>query len=346
MSAGNTIGQLYRLTSFGESHGPAIGGVIDGMPAGIAIDLERIQQELDKRRPGSSAMVTPRQEADRLHILSGIFEGKTTGTPIGFMVENTNPHSSDYAELRHVFRPNHGDYTYTAKYGVRDYRGGGRASARETIARVVAGAFALQVLEQHNITIDAWLESVGTVKCRVAGEISEQMQEEISRVRSRGDSVGGMVSCIVHGCPAGLGEPVFDKLHARLAYAMMGINAAKGFEYGRGMEAAQMLGSEMVDNWQPDANDPRGISTRTNNSGGIQAGISNGEDITMRIAFKPTPTLLRNLETVDDRGNATVLHARGRHDPCVAVRAVPVVRAMAAMTILDFLLLNQSTRPS
>lgn len=338
----NTFGQIFTLTSFGESHGTALGGVVDGMPAGIPIDVQKIQHELDRRRPGQNALVTPRNEADRVQLLSGVFEGVSTGTPIGFIVENTNQHSSDYENMRHIYRPSHGDFTYQAKYGIRDHRGGGRTSARETLSRVVAGALAKQALEQVGITISAYASSIGNVERTTPGPLTDEMAELIARVKAEGNSVGGVVTCIVKGCPAGLGEPVFDKLSARLASAMMSINAAKGFEIGMGFEGSKHLGSEVIDNWVADAHDPRGMHAATNNSGGIQAGISNGEDIVMRVAFKPVATLLRDVDTVDDEGNAAVLKAKGRHDPCVVPRAIPVVEAMAAMTLLDAYLLNKT----
>ena len=355
----NSFGEIFRLTSFGESHGLAVGGVIDGMPAGIDIDIDRVQHELDRRRPGQSAIVTPRKEADRVKVLSGLFEGKTTGTPIGFAVENENQHSADYGNIRQSFRPSHADYTYTAKYGLRDHRGGGRSSARETIARVVGGAFARQALEQLGVGIYAYTSQVGdicldqdykkydpsliesnAVRCPDT-EAAERMYALIDSVRRDGDTIGGVVTCVVRGVPAGWGEPVFDKLHARLAYAMMGINAAKGFEYGMGFNGVAHRGSEMNDAFIADNGR---IRTATNHSGGIQGGISNGEDIYFRVAFKPVATLLRDVETVDAEGNPTVLKARGRHDPCVLPRAVPVVEAMAAMTLLDMYLLNKTTR--
>lgn len=338
----NTFGRIFTLTSFGESHGAALGGVVDGMPAGIKVDLDAIQRELDRRRPGQNALVTSRNEADRVKLLSGVFEGVTTGTPIGFVVENTNQHSSDYENMRHVYRPSHGDFTYQAKYGVRDHRGGGRTSARETLSRVVAGALAKQALAAVGITVSAYASSIGNVERNTPGELTDEMVELISRVKAEGNSVGGTVTCIVKGCPAGLGEPVFDKLSARLASAMMSINAAKGFEIGMGFDGAKHLGSEVIDNWVPDAEDARCMHAATNHSGGIQAGISNGEDIVMRVAFKPVATLLRDVDTVDDEGNATVLKAKGRHDPCVVPRAIPVVEAMAAMTVLDAYLLNKT----
>jgi chorismate synthase len=338
----NTFGKIYTLTSFGESHGAALGGVIDGMPAGVPIDIDMIQRELDRRRPGQNALVTPRNEADRVRLLSGVFEGVSTGTPIGFVVENTNQHSSDYENMRHVFRPSHADFTYQAKYGIRDHRGGGRSSARETIARVVAGAVAKQALAQVGITVTAYASSIGNVERNNPGDLTPEMVDLITRVKADGNSVGGTVTCTVSGCPAGLGDPVFGKLSANLAAAMMSINAAKGFEIGMGFDGARHLGTEVLDNWVADANDTRGMHAATNNSGGIQGGISNGEDIVMRVAFKPVATLLRDVDTVDDAGNPTVLKAKGRHDPCVVPRAIPVVEAMAAMTVLDAYLLNKT----
>lgn len=353
----NTIGNLFTLTSFGESHGPAIGGVVDGMPAGIPVDMEFIQQELDRRRPGQSSIVTPRKESDRVEFLSGVFEGKTTGTPIGFVVRNENQHSSDYDNLRDLYRPSHADYTYQCKYGRRDHRGGGRSSARETIARCVAGALAKLVLRHLGIEVWAYTSQVGelslpgdyrsydraeieknAVRCPDA-EMARQMEAYIARVKSEGDTVGGAITGVISGVPAGLGEPVFNKLHAALGSAMLGINAVKGFEYGMGFAGARCRGSQVNDVFE--SHDGR-ITTRTNYSGGIQGGISNGEDIYFRVAFKPVATLLRDIETVDTQGNPVVLKAKGRHDPCVLPRAVPVVEAMAAMVILDYYLLAQS----
>ena len=366
----NSFGQLYRLTCFGESHGAAIGGVIDGMPAGIAIDLDKVQAQLDRRRPGQSAITTARSEADHLEVLSGIFEGRTTGTPIGFMVRNADQHSQDYDNMRQTLRPSHADYTYLAKYGIRDHRGGGRSSARTTISQAVAGAFAMQALEPLGITIQSYASQVGdiildkdytaldlslidsnAVRCPDA-DTAQRMEALIRQVKAEGDTVGGVVTCVIKGVPAGWGEPVFDKLQARLAAAMMSINAAKGFEYGMGFAGAAMRGSEALDNWVPDAQSKRTprISALSNRSGGIQGGISNGEDIYFRVAFKPVATLLRDVETVDINGNATTLKAKGRHDPCVIPRAVPVVDAMAAMVLLDACLLQSShinyTNPS
>ena len=355
----NEFGIIYRLTSFGESHGVAVGGVVDGMPAGITIDVEEVQRQLNRRRPGQSAIVTQRNEKDRVRFLSGIFEGVTTGTPIGFVVENEDHHSNDYSNIRDVFRPSHADYTYTSKYGIRDYRGGGRSSARETIARVVAGALAMQALGQIGVTVTAYTSQVGNialdndyrhydlstiesndVRCPDA-DAAARMHELIRQVQADGDTIGGTVTCVVKGVPVGLGEPVFDKLHARLAYAMMSINAAKGFDYGMGFDGVGNRGSQMNDAFI--CTDGH-ISTTTNRSGGIQGGISNGEDIYFRVAFKPVATLLRDVETIDKDGRATTLHARGRHDPCVLPRAVPIVEAMAAMTIFDMYLLNRTAR--
>lgn len=354
----NTIGKIFRVTTFGESHGVAIGGVIDGMPAGIEIDLDRVQHELNRRRPGQSDIVTPRNEKDQVKILSGIFEGKTTGTPIGFIVENENQHSSDYENIRNTFRPSHADYTYTAKYGIRDYRGGGRSSARETISRVVAGAFARQALEQIGVKIYAYTSQVGNialdndytkynsefiesndVRCPDP-EIAAKMHNLIAEVKADGDTIGGVITGVIKGSPVGLGDPAFGKLHARLGEAMLSINAAKGFEYGMGFAGVGCRGSEMIDLF---VNDNGAIRTTTNNSGGIQGGISNGEDIYFRVAFKPVATLLKEVETVDKDGNPTILKAKGRHDPCVLPRAVPIVEAMAAIVMLDAYLLNKTT---
>ncbi|MDE5720234.1 MAG: chorismate synthase [Paramuribaculum sp.] len=357
----NSIGNIYRLTSFGESHGPAIGGVIDGMPAGVAIDLDELQRQLDRRRPGQSDITTPRKEADRVKLLSGIFEGVTTGTSIGFIVENADHHSSDYDNMRHLFRPSHADYTYTAKYGIRDHRGGGRSSARETIARVVAGSLARQALATKGITISAYTSRIGdiatdrpyteldlsltdsnAVRCPDQ-EKAREMIELVRQVRNEGDTIGGIVSCVVKGCPAGLGDPVFGKLQARLASAMLGINAAKGFDYGMGFDFAGMRGSQAADLFTTSHADGS-VSTLTNNSGGIQGGISNGMDIYFRVAFKPVATLLTEVPTIDDQGAPVTLKARGRHDPCVLPRAVPIVEAMAAMVIFDTLLANRCSR--
>ena len=355
----NCIGNIFRVTTFGESHGIAIGGVIDGMPAGIEIDLEKVQKELDRRRPGQSAIVTARDEKDRVKILSGMFEGKTSGTSIGFIVENGDQHSNDYENIRMTYRPSHADYTYTQKYGLRDHRGGGRSSARETIARVVAGAFARQALEQLGVKIYAYTSQVGDisldsdytkydlsliesneVRCPDAA-VAKQMYDLISQVKADGDTIGGVITGVIKGVPIGLGEPAFGKLHAQLGAAMLGINAVKGFEYGMGFAGVGKRGSEMIDRFCTD--ETGNIKTLTNHSGGIQGGISNGEDIYFRVAFKPVATLLQEVETVDADGNKTLLKAKGRHDPCVLPRAVPIVEAMAAIVILDAYLMNKTT---
>lgn len=355
----NTFGNIFKVTTFGESHGAAVGGVIDGMPAGVAIDLEKVQVQLNRRRPGQSAIVTARNEKDCVEVLSGLFEGVTTGQPIGFIVRNADQHSGDYDNIRDLFRPSHADFTYTAKYGIRDHRGGGRSSARETISRVVAGAFARQALEQLGINVYAYTSQVGDialnktykelnlndidsndVRCPDA-ETAEKMKALILDVKSAGDTIGGIITGVVTGCPTGLGDPAFGKLHACLASAMMSINAAKGFEYGMGFEGVTHRGSEMIDVFKTENGK---ISTLTNNSGGIQGGISNGEDIYFRVAFKPVATLLRDVETIDKEGNAVTLKARGRHDPCVLPRAVPIVEAMAAITVFDAWLANKVAR--
>lgn len=355
----NTFGNLFRLTSFGESHGKAIGGVIDGFPAGIVIDMDFIQQELNRRRPGQSAITTARKEADEVEFLSGIYEGVSTGCPIGFAVWNTNQHSNDYDNMKDVYRPSHADYTYTEKYGIRDHRGGGRSSARETIARVVAGALAKLALRQLGIQITAFTSQVGpyilekdytqydltrieenSVRCPDQ-ELATKMANYIYKIKGEGNTIGGVISCVIKGCPIGLGQPVFGKLHAALGNAMLSINAVKGFEYGQGFGSMEQKGSEQNDIFY---NENGKIALRTNRSGGIQGGISNGEDIYFRVAFKPVATVLMEQPTVDRLGNETILKARGRHDPCVLPRAVPIVEAMAAMTILDYYLLNKTTR--
>lgn len=355
----NTYGNIFTLTTFGESHGEAIGGVVDGMPAGIDIDMDFIQAELNRRRPGQSAITTSRNEPDKVEFLSGVFEGKTTGCPIGFMVKNTNQHSYDYDNMRNLFRPSHADYTYTNKYGERDHRGGGRSSARITISRCVAGALAKLALQQLGISICAYTSQVGGIKLErdyrkydltktetnavrcPDTEKAAEMEQLISEVKAKGDTIGGIITCVIKGCPAGLGEPEFGKLHAALGSAMLSINAVKGFEYGEGFDGVNALGSEQNDVF---TNETGSISTRTNHSGGIQGGISNGEDIYFRVAFKPVATLLMQQNTIDKDGNATTLTARGRHDPCVLPRAVPIVEAMAAMTILDYYLMSRTVR--
>ena len=356
----NTFGHIFTLTTFGESHGEAVGGVIDGMPAGIDINMEFIQSELNRRRPGQSAITTSRQEADRVELLSGVFEGKSTGCPIGFIVRNTNQHSNDYENMRNLFRPSHADYTYFEKYGIRDHRGGGRSSARITISRCVGGALAKLVLRQKGISIQAYTSQVGdialdkdysrydlsltetnAVRCPDQQKAAE-MEALIAKVKAEGDTIGGIITCVIKGCPTGLGEPEFDKLHASLGQAMLSINAVKGFEYGDGFNSATMRGSQVNDVFVPSTGDQQPITTTTNHSGGIQGGISNGQDIYFRVAFKPVATILTEQQTVDKEGNATTFTAHGRHDPCVLPRAVPVVESMAAMIILDYILLRNA----
>ena len=353
----NTFGKIFRLTTFGESHGEAIGGVVDGMPAGIDIDLDFIQQELNRRRPGQSKITTSRQEADQVEILSGVFEGKSTGCPIGFLVRNTNHHSQDYENMRCLFRPSHADYTYYNKYGIRDHRGGGRSSARITISRCVGGAFAKLVLRQLGVSVQAYTSQVGSialdrdyrkydlsltetnaVRCPDADKARE-MEAFITQMKAEGDTIGGIITCVIKGCPIGIGEPEFGKLHAALGAAMLSINAVKGFEYGEGFDGVTARGSEQNDVF---CSQEGHIMTRTNHSGGIQGGISNGQDIYCRIAFKPVATILTEQETVDIEGNATTFKAQGRHDPCVLPRAVPIVESMASMTILDYILLKKA----
>ncbi|WP_417355168.1 chorismate synthase [Flavobacterium sp.] len=348
--AGNTYGNIYKLTTFGESHGAAIGGVIDGCPPGISLDFDAIQKELTRRKPGQSAIVTQRKEDDEVQFLSGIFEGKTTGTPIGFIIPNTNQKSSDYSHIKDVYRPSHADYVYEQKYGIRDYRGGGRSSARETASRVVAGAIAKQILP--DIKINAFVSSVGDIfidkpyqaldfsliennPVRCPDEATAlKMEEYIRQIRKEGDTVGGTITCVIQNVPIGLGEPVFDKLHAELGKAMLSINAVKGFEYGSGFCGAKMKGSEHNDAFNPDG------TTKSNLSGGIQGGISNGMDIYFRVAFKPVATLIQEYDALDNTGNIVKMQGKGRHDPCVVPRAVPIVESMAAMVITDFYFLS------
>lgn len=348
----NTFGTKLRITTFGESHGPAIGGIIDGFPAGFKIDFDKINSEVSKRSPGSSPLVTQRKESDVPELLSGIStDGITLGTPIGFIIRNSDNRSKDYSELEEKYRPNHADYTYDIKYGIRDYRGGGRASARDTANWVVAGAFASQWLEKHDITVYSSLTGVGSIdftpeilkslscnpysnpSLEISEETRNQMEQEIENARMEGDSIGGKVTCVISGLKAGIGDPVFDKLHARLALAMMSINAAKGFEYGLGSKLAECKGSETLDIF---SSSDEGI-TKTNYSGGIQGGISNGMPVFFTVSFKPTPTIMKEVNTINKRGENVTLKMKGRHDPCVAVRAVAVVKAMAALTIADFL---------
>lgn len=359
----NTFGNLFTLTTFGESHGAAVGGVVDGMPAGIEIDLDFIQGELARRRPGQSHITTERKEPDQVELLSGVFEGRSTGTPIGFIVRNTNQHSKDYDSIRDLFRPSHADYTYYKKYGIRDHRGGGRSSARITLARVVGGALAKLVLRQYGISISAYTSQVGDIRLNSDyhrydlslaetnavrcpdPEKAKEMESLIAQVKHEGDTIGGVIACVVKGCPVGLGEPEFDKLHARLGAAMLSINAVKGFEYGEGFAGSSWRGSQQNDTFVPSApstGHPSSIATQTNHSGGIQGGISNAEDIYFRVAFKPVATLRKEQPTVDKEGNSTTIDVHGRHDPCVLPRAVPIVESMAAMTLLDALLLYKS----
>ncbi|PQJ16921.1 MULTISPECIES: chorismate synthase [Nonlabens] len=352
--AGNTIGTIFKLTTYGESHGVAIGGVIDGCPSGVEINLEAIQYELDRRKPGQSKIVTQRKESDTVQFYSGIFEGKTTGTPIGFQIVNENQKSKDYSHIKDSYRPSHADKVYQDKYGVRDYRGGGRSSARETACRVVAGAIAKQVLS--DIKVNAFTSSVGDlfinkmyqeldfsqidsndVRCPDSST-AQAMQEKIMQVRKSGDTIGGTITCVIQNVPAGLGEPVFDKLHADLGKAMLSINAVKGFEYGSGFCGAKMKGSEHNDLYNEDG------TTQTNLSGGIQGGISNGMDIYFRVAFKPVATIMQDQETIDHEGNKVIMKGKGRHDPCVVPRAVPIVESMAAITILDHLLRSKTIK--
>ncbi|WP_034258183.1 chorismate synthase [Altibacter lentus] len=352
--AGNSFGTVFKLTSFGESHGTAIGGIIDGCPAGIKIDFEAIAAEMQRRKPGQSAIVTQRKEEDEVEFLSGIFEGTTTGTPIGFLIKNTNQKSKDYSHIKDTYRPSHADFTYEKKYGTRDYRGGGRSSARETACRVVAGAVAKQILK--GISINAYVSGVGKLQLtkpykeldfseieknpvRCADPVmAKTMESYIKEVRKQGDTVGGVITCVIKNVPMGLGEPVFDKLHAQLGKAMLSINAVKGFEYGSGFEGTKLLGSIHNDAFNKDG------TTKTNNSGGIQGGISNGEEIYFSVAFKPVATLMQKQETINKKGETVEMQGKGRHDPCVVPRAVPIVEAMAALVLADFWLLNRVSK--
>lgn len=352
--AGNSIGTIFKLTTFGESHGESIGGIIEGCPAGLTLDFEAIQAEMQRRKPGQSKIVTQRKEEDEVQFLSGTFEGKTTGAPIGFHIKNTNQKSNDYSHNKKVYRPSHADFTYDKKYGLRDYRGGGRSSARETANWVVGGAIAKQLLA--NIRINAFVSSVGdifigkpyqdldfsktesnVVRCPDT-LTAEKMEQYITQIKKEGDTVGGTITCVIQNVPIGLGEPVFEKLHAQLGKAMLSINAVKGFEYGSGFCGARMKGSEHNDVFETNE------TTRTNLSGGIQGGISNGMDIYFRVAFKPVATIMRTQETIDDAGNQREIKGKGRHDPCVVPRAVPIVEAMAAMVMADFYLLNKVSK--
>ena len=352
--AGNTFGNIFKLTTFGESHGEAIGGIIDGCPAGLEIDLQAIETEMNRRKPGQSAIVTQRKEPDTVKFLSGIFDGKTTGTPIGFVIENTNQKSQDYSHIKDTYRPSHADFTYDKKYGIRDYRGGGRSSARETASRVAAGAIAKQLLKDIEIT--AYVSSVGDmnlnkdyskldfseieknpVRCPDP-KMASEMEKYIKQIRKEGDTIGGTVSCVIKNMPIGLGEPVFDKLHAELGKAMLSINAVKGFEYGSGFEGTKLKGSEHNDLFNNDG------STKTNHSGGVQGGISNGEDIYFSVAFKPVATIMQKQLTIDSEGNSAEMQGKGRHDPCVVPRAVPIVEAMTALVLVDYWLLNKLSK--
>lgn len=351
--AGSSYGTIFRLTTFGESHGQAIGGIIDGVPANINLDLKQIQLELDRRKPGQSSLVSQRKESDTVQFLSGIYEGKTTGAPIGFTIPNENQKSADYEHLKDSFRPSHADFTYEKKYGFRDYRGGGRSSARETASRVVAGAIAKQILAKHSIEFSTYVDQIGNVRLEDTSfflndsieanavrcpdtKTAERMEELILSVRKDGDTIGGCVRCVILNVPAGLGEPVFDKLHAELGKALLSINAVKGVEFGSGFSSVEMRGSEHNDIFEEDG------STRTNNSGGIQGGISNGMPIEFRVAFKPVATLMQSQESINKNGEKINLEGKGRHDACVVPRAVPIVEAMAAIVLLDFLLLQNS----
>ena len=352
--AGNTFGNFFKLTTFGESHGEAMGGVIDGCPAGVSIDLDAIENQMMRRRPGQSTIVTQRKEADTVRFLSGIFEGKTTGTPIGFIIENTNQKSADYTHIKDSYRPSHADYTFDKKYGHRDYRGGGRSSARETACRVAAGAIASQLLSA--IAITGYVSSVGdltlekpyqeldfntvdsnVVRCPDA-EMASKMIAKIKEVKKQGDTIGGIITCVIQNVPVGLGEPVFDKLHAQLGKAMLSINAVKGFEFGSGFKGATMNGSEHNDLFNQDG------TTKSNLSGGVQGGISNGMDIYFRVAFKPVATIMQKQQTINSKGEKVEMQGKGRHDPCVVPRAVPIVEAMAALTIADFWLANKLSK--
>ncbi|SNR43482.1 chorismate synthase [Hymenobacter mucosus] len=350
----NSFGTLFRITTFGESHGPGIGVVIDGCPAGLAVEVADIQAALDRRRPGQSDLTTPRKEADQVEVLSGLFQGYTTGTPIGLFIRNQDQASHDYSHIEHAYRPSHADYTYDQKYGRRDYRGGGRSSARETAARVAAGAVAHKLLAHYGIRVSSYVAQVGAVQVPVGyqeldlsliesnpvrcphPETAERMAELIRQTRDRQDTVGGIVAGVVQGVPAGLGEPVFDRLHAELGRAMLSINAVKGFEYGSGFGGTLLFGSEHNDTFYTDEQGQ--VRTRTNHSGGIQGGISNGQDIYFRVAFKPVATILQPQATINDQGEEIMLAGRGRHDPCVLPRAVPIVDAMTTLVLADMLL--------
>lgn len=355
---GNTFGNLFKLTSFGESHGSMIGGIIEGCPAGLEINKGLIQKDLDRRKPGQSKVTSPRKEDDKVQLLSGIFEGKSTGTPIGFLIPNINSKSQDYSNIKDVFRPSHADYTYEEKYGLRDYRGGGRSSARETACRVVAGSIAKQLLNNYGIKISAYVSSIGNifadeknmdlnkdydsniVRCP-DNDASEKMINLITDLKSKGNTVGGQIKCIINGVKPGLGQPVFDKLHADLGKAMLSINAVKGFEYGSGFSGSKMTGSVHNDEFIVENGN---VSTKTNNSGGIQGGISNGEEIYCKVAFKPVATIMSKQNSIDKEKTNVELSVKGRHDPCVVPRAVPIVESMAAIVLADHLLRNRTSK--
>lgn len=357
--SGNRFGKIFSLTTFGESHGTAIGGIVEGCPAGLELDLAHIQQQLDRRKPGQSKLTTQRKESDEVQFLSGIFEGKTTGTPIGFTIPNQDAKSKDYSHIKETYRPSHADYVYQAKYGYRDYRGGGRSSARETACRVVAGAIAEQLLAKQGVELFAYVEQVGTKKLDKSyqdldlnqtfindvrcpdEETAKIFTQEIEIAKKEGDTLGGVIFGLVKNCPAGWGEPVFDKLHADLAKSMLSINAVKGFEYGSGFQAAEMKGSEHNDEFYDEAGKVR---TKSNFSGGIQGGISNGEDIYFRIAFKPVATLMRHQQSINQEGESVEVKGKGRHDPCVLPRAVPIVRAMTALVLADHFLRSKTNK--
>lgn len=357
--AGNSFGTLFRLTTFGESHGPALGGIIDGCPAGLEIDEAFVQAQLQRRKPGQSHITTQRKEEDTVKFLSGIFEGKSTGAPIGFIIENADQKPQDYGHIKDVFRPSHADYTYHEKYGNRDYRGGGRSSARETACRVVAGAIAQLLLRKYNVSIQAYVSAVGKIKIAKPyfelnlddaesnivrcpdKELAEQMIVLIEKTRKEGDTLGGVVSCVIKGTPPGLGEPVFDKLNADLAKAMLSINAVKGFELGAGFDSVNHTGSQLNDIFFRHENT---VLSKSNNSGGIQGGISNGQDIYFNVAFKPVATLMKDQQSINEKGEEVTVKGKGRHDPCVVPRAVPIVESMAALVLADHLLRARSSK--
>ena len=353
--AGSSFGTLFKLSTFGESHGVSMGGIIDGCPSGISLDIAQIQADLNKRKPGQNNLVSERKESDEIQILSGLFEGKTTGTPIGFTIQNKDHLSADYSHLKEAYRPSHADFTYEKKYGIRDYRGGGRSSARETVCRVVAGSIAKQILNKLGVQFSTYVKQVGGIELSSNvffkqdaieasllrcpdPSISEQMESAILECKAEGDTLGGIIQCVIVGVPAGLGEPVFDKLHADLGKAMLSINAVKGFEYGSGFSSVKMKGSEHNDSFESSG------ATKTNFSGGVQGGISNGMPIVFRVAFKPVATLMKSQETINNKGEEILLEGKGRHDVCVVPRAVPIVEAMAALTILDHYLRQKANQ--